>query len=64
MAFTAASLISEGAGKSGNPWAKFTPRCLRQTRVMSRMTDSVKLRARWEENSFMFFFSLDGYAVR
>src|SRR5512139_2593642 len=57
MARTAASLISPGAAKSGKPWARFTPLWRMHTRVMSRMTDSVKLSAFWDENSFISSFS-------
>ncbi len=42
IAAHAASLRSSGAGKSGKPWARFTASCSRATRVISRMTDSVK----------------------
>src|ERR1022692_110203 len=38
----AACLISAGAGKSGNPCARFTAPCSIACRVISRMTDSVK----------------------
>src|SRR5437762_2390469 len=37
----AASLTDSGAGKSGNPWARFTPPCCWHRRVISRITDSV-----------------------
>ncbi len=42
MASTAASFRSSGAGKSGKPWARLIAPCSRATRVISRMTDSVK----------------------
>ncbi len=42
MASQAASFKSCGAGKSGNPWAKLIALCSLATRVMSRITDSVK----------------------
>jgi hypothetical protein len=35
-------LISAGAGKSGKPCERFTAPCLMASRVISRMTDSVK----------------------
>src|SRR5258706_15694171 len=34
--------MSSGAAKSGKPWERFTAPCLSASRVISRMTDSVK----------------------
>src|SRR5437899_9603028 len=48
MARQAASLISAGAGKSGIPCARFTAPWSWARRVISRITDSVKLRALFE----------------
>src|SRR3954469_14964730 len=45
MAADAASLISIGHAKSGKPWARLTAPCSSARRVISRMTDSVKLAA-------------------
>src|SRR6266849_238140 len=45
MACRAASLISAGAAKSGNPCERFTAPCFRASRVISRMTDSVNCSA-------------------
>src|SRR5215213_9514786 len=42
MAAAAARLRSSGAGKSGNPCERLTAPYLRASRVISRMTDSVK----------------------
>src|SRR3990172_3279787 len=42
MARWAASSSSRGGGKSGIPCARLTPPCWLTTRVISRMTDSVK----------------------
>src|SRR5579859_18573 len=42
MACCAASLISAGAGKSGNPCERFTAAWRMAKRVISRITDSVK----------------------
>src|SRR5437899_2998188 len=42
MARRAASFTSRGAGKSGNPCERFTAPCSWASRVISRMTDSVK----------------------
>src|SRR6202171_3761479 len=39
----AASFTSFDAGKSGNPWAIFTASYCSASRVISRITDSVKL---------------------
>jgi hypothetical protein len=50
MARAAARLRSSGAGKSGNPCERLTAPCLSASRVISRMTDSVKrlaLRETW-----------------
>src|SRR5208282_1264325 len=41
MAWRAASLISAGAGKSGNPCAMLIAPCCMASRVISRITDSV-----------------------
>ena len=41
MAAHAASLISDGAGKSGKPCERLTAPCCCASRVISRMTDSV-----------------------
>src|SRR5215475_8992913 len=38
----AAAMSSGGGGKLGMPWARFTPPSWSTTRVISRMTDSVK----------------------
>src|SRR5438132_4924786 len=45
IALRAASLISSGAAKSGNPWDRLTARCFKASRVISRMTDSVNCSA-------------------
>src|SRR5437879_13678371 len=45
MARRAASLISAGTGKSGNPWERLTALCFKARRVISRMTDSVNCSA-------------------
>src|SRR3981189_3458672 len=45
MALRAASLISSGAAKSGNPWDRLTAPCFKARRVISRMTDSVNCSA-------------------
>src|SRR5215204_421875 len=42
MAAAAARLRSSGAGKSGKPCERLTAPCLSASRVISRMTDSVK----------------------
>jgi hypothetical protein len=42
IARRAASLISSGAGKSGKPCDRLTAPCRFASRVISRMTDSVK----------------------
>src|SRR6266536_1953852 len=42
MAFIATCLMSSGAAKSGKPCERFTAPCLSASRVISRMTDSVK----------------------
>src|ERR1035438_3740496 len=42
MAATAASLSSSGAGKLGKPWARLMAPCSLASRVIPRMTDSVK----------------------
>src|SRR5690606_10384012 len=41
----AASLIAGGAGKSGKPWARLTAPCCCASRVIARITDSVKTAA-------------------
>src|SRR4029077_4845102 len=41
----AASLISSGAAKSGNPWDRLTAPCFNASRVISRITDSVNCSA-------------------
>src|SRR5260370_11335923 len=45
MALRAASLISSGAAKSGNPCDRLTAPCFKARRVISRMTDSVNCSA-------------------
>src|SRR5881394_3292784 len=45
MARRAASLISSGAAKSGNPWDRFTAPCFKARRIISRITDSVNCSA-------------------
>src|SRR6202051_1970946 len=45
MAWRAASLISEGAAKSGKPCERLTAWCSSARRVISRMTDSVNCSA-------------------
>src|SRR6266852_4330121 len=45
MALRAASLISSGAAKSGNPWDRLTAPCCKARRVISRITDSVNCSA-------------------
>src|SRR5262245_3486158 len=45
IARRAASFIGSGAGKSGKPWARFTPPSRVHTRDISRITDSVKREA-------------------
>src|SRR5437764_8033119 len=42
MACIARALMSSGAGKSGKPCERLTAPCLKASRVISRMTDSVK----------------------
>src|ERR1700731_324912 len=42
MAWIAACLRSTGAAKSGKPWARFTAPWRMASRVISRITDSVK----------------------
>ena len=49
----ASSLSGCGAGKSGKPWARLTPPCCWQSRVISRITDSVKRVLRSETGSRM-----------
>src|ERR1700722_16092684 len=49
MASCAARLISAGAGKSGKPCERFTALCRSASRVISRITDSVK-RSAFEES--------------
>src|SRR5690242_6692968 len=46
IASRAASLISAGALKSGNPCARFSALCAIASRLISRMTDSVKCAVR------------------
>src|SRR5882724_12011137 len=46
MASLAAALMFSGALKSGNPCARFTALCSIASRLISRMTDSVKLEVR------------------
>src|SRR5262249_40321569 len=48
IALRAASFISSGAEKSGNPWDKLIPLWSWQSRVISRMTDSVNCSAFFE----------------
>src|SRR5688572_22427848 len=43
MASTAFCLMSAGAGQSGKPWPRFTAPYFAASRLISRMTDSVKL---------------------
>src|SRR5256714_148701 len=45
IALRAASLISSGAAKSGNPWDRLTAPCFKASRVISRITDSVNCSA-------------------
>ncbi len=45
MAAFAASFSSAGQGKSGKPCARLMPSCARQSRVISRITDSVNVPA-------------------
>src|SRR5438477_2865870 len=45
IACRAASLISKGAAKSGNPCDRFTALCFNASRVISRITDSVNCSA-------------------
>src|SRR3989442_15003971 len=45
IALRAASLISSGAAKSGNPWDRLTAPCFNARRVISRITDSVNCSA-------------------
>ncbi len=47
IACTAASFSTAGAGKFGNPWARLIAPCSLASRVMPRMTDSVKDWVRW-----------------
>src|SRR3954453_6604674 len=58
MAAQAASFTTEGAGKSGNPWERFTPPCSWFRRVISRMTDSVNCVAFFDPFSFDIYFGL------
>src|ERR1043166_719609 len=46
MAAHAASFIGSGIGKSGKPCARFTASCMLAIRVISRITDSVKVDVR------------------
>src|SRR5258708_1961231 len=46
MASRAAVLMSSGALKSGNPCARFTALCSMASRLISRITDSVKFAVR------------------
>src|SRR4051812_39218211 len=46
IAAQAASFIGSGIGKSGNPCARFTASCRFAMRVISRITDSVKVTVR------------------
>jgi hypothetical protein len=48
IAAHAASFIGSGIGKSGKPWARLIAPCWLATRVISRMTDSVKVLVRRE----------------
>src|SRR5207237_162394 len=52
MAAHAASLITAGAGKSGNPCDRLTPPWRSLSRVISRMTDSVNCVAFLDPVSF------------
>ena len=45
IASRAAAFSSSGHGKSGNPWLRLTAPAWLARRVISRMTDSVKLAA-------------------
>src|SRR3954453_7523601 len=45
IAALAASLSSGGQEKSGKPWERLIPSCCRHRRVISRITDSVKVSA-------------------
>src|SRR3954463_7952666 len=47
IAAHAASFIGSGIGKSGNPWARLMAPYWLAMRVISRITDSVKLLARF-----------------
>jgi hypothetical protein len=53
MASAAARFSASGAGKSGKPYARLTALCLRATRVISRMTDSVKSAVRRLRNGII-----------
>jgi hypothetical protein len=46
MAVHAACFIASGIGKSGKPCARFTALCIEAMRVISRITDSVKVPVR------------------
>src|SRR5262245_14687000 len=46
IAAHAASFIGSGIGKSGKPWARLIASCWLAMRVISRMTDSVKVAVR------------------
>src|SRR5438034_11467020 len=48
IASAAAALSSAGAGKSGNPWARLIAPAAAARRLMSRMTDSVKVSVLWD----------------
>src|SRR5215468_802409 len=50
----AAFLISSGAGKSGNPCARFTAPYVMACRVISRITDSVKCETLSLRNCFVW----------
>src|SRR4051794_41589837 len=55
MAAQAASFTTEGAGKSGKPWERFTPPCSWFRRVISRITDSVNCVAFFDPFSFYIY---------
>jgi hypothetical protein len=55
IAAIAAAFTSGGAAKSGKPCERFTPLCRSFSRVISRMTDSVKWVALLDPISFDMF---------
>src|SRR5262249_52738128 len=59
IAAQAASLIAWGAWKSGSPWDRFTLPYVWLSRVISRITDSVKSEAFFDPVKFAMACDLD-----